>query len=245
MGSKTRSLVPEGAEDLLILHSPAVLVWASRADGACTYFNQGWLSFRGRRLDEELGDGWADGVHRADLARCLAVYSRAIERREPFRMTYRLRAADGSWRWISDQGSARFTTEGEFAGMLGACVELQAGAPPDQPLTRAELRVLALLANQLSPAEIARRFFLSQNTVRSHIRAIYRKLGAHSRTEALSRAQEIGVVSAPRDDGVDASVSPLQESRTPEFDETLALLLDADARFAGTALRPRRLSRDP
>jgi PAS domain S-box-containing protein len=220
--------VPESPEDLLRLDSPAVLVWASRADGARTYFNESWLAFRGRRLEDELGDGWSDGMHRGDLARCLAVYTRAIDRHEPFRMAYRLRAADGSWRWISDQGSARFTSHGEFAGMLGVCIELRAGAPPTEPLTRAELRVLALLTTHLSPTEIARRCFLSHNTIRSHIRAVYRKLGVHSRAEALSRAEEIGIVAACGADGRGA-LSPLDDARMPNFDEGLALLLEADA----------------
>ena len=63
-----------------------------------------------------------------------------------------------------------------------------------EPLTKAEIRVLELLPTQLSGDEIAARLFLSANTVRSHIRAIYRKLGAASRTQAVERAREVGLL---------------------------------------------------
>ena len=62
------------------------------------------------------------------------------------------------------------------------------------PLTKAELRVLELLPTQLSSEEIAAHLFVSSNTVRSHIRVIYRKLGAVSRTQAVERAREVGLL---------------------------------------------------
>ena len=63
-----------------------------------------------------------------------------------------------------------------------------------QPLTKAETRVLELLPSRLSGDEIATRLVVSPNTVRTHIRAIYRKLGASSRTQAVERAREVGLL---------------------------------------------------
>ncbi len=63
-----------------------------------------------------------------------------------------------------------------------------------QSLTRAESRVLELLPTQLSGDEVATRLVVSPNTVRSHVRAIYRKLGASSRTQAVERAREVGLL---------------------------------------------------
>jgi PAS domain S-box-containing protein len=210
-GDARQRVLPESAEDLLV-SSPALMIWASRADGACTFFSEGWLRFRGRRLEEELGDGWADGVHPDDLARCLGVYHRALRRQEPFRMTYRLRAADGSWRWIADQGSARFTPEGAFAGMLGACVELTPAIRPSKPLSPAEL---PLLATHLSRAEMARHCFLSPHTIASHMRSIYRKLGVNSRSEAVARAEALGLANplAVADRATDESSFELEVPR--------------------------------
>jgi LuxR family maltose regulon positive regulatory protein len=65
-------------------------------------------------------------------------------------------------------------------------------------LTTAELRILQFLPTHLSLPEIARKLNVSANTVKTHTRAVYRKLDANSRTEAVSRARETGLISAGR-----------------------------------------------
>jgi PAS domain-containing protein len=51
----------------LMADSLPLLVWISGSDRRCNYFNKPWLEFTGRPLESELGDGWADGVHAADI----------------------------------------------------------------------------------------------------------------------------------------------------------------------------------
>ncbi len=101
-----------------------LLVWVSDPDKRCTYFNKPWLDFTGRPLESELGDGWADGVHAADLQRCLETYSRAFDRRETFTMEYRLRRHDGEYRWVLDKGAPVFKPDGSFAGYIGAAFDV-------------------------------------------------------------------------------------------------------------------------
>jgi LuxR family maltose regulon positive regulatory protein len=67
-------------------------------------------------------------------------------------------------------------------------------APGASALTAAELRVLPLLSTHLSFAEMGRELFLSPNTVKTQAVSVYRKLGATSRTEAVARARELGLV---------------------------------------------------
>jgi LuxR family transcriptional regulator, maltose regulon positive regulatory protein len=69
-----------------------------------------------------------------------------------------------------------------------------AAAVPSQRLTERELAVLALLPTTRSQSELARSLFVSPNTVKSHLRAIYRKLGAESRDEAVLRARSHGLL---------------------------------------------------
>src|SRR5437660_8259037 len=86
-----------------LANSVPVLLWISDADGGCVFFNRAWLEFTGRSLEEELGEGWVDDVHPDDIARGRSTYLRAVRQREPFEMEYRLRRADGAWRWIFDR----------------------------------------------------------------------------------------------------------------------------------------------
>ncbi len=100
------------------------LIWTSGLDMGCDYFNEPWLRFTGRTLDQELGNGWAEGVHPEDFDRCLEIYRDAFARREPFSMEYRLRHASGEYRWIIDQGSPRHDTQGNFLGYIGHCMDV-------------------------------------------------------------------------------------------------------------------------
>jgi LuxR family maltose regulon positive regulatory protein len=71
----------------------------------------------------------------------------------------------------------------------------QAGAAsPGQELSTKELDVLRLMATPLSRREIGTRLFVSVNTVKSHQRALYRKLGVASRTDAVDRARRRGIL---------------------------------------------------
>ena len=71
-------------------------------------------------------------------------------------------------------------------------------APPErtlrEPLSQAETRVLRYLPTNLSAPEIADQLSLSANTVRTHMRHVYDKLGAHRRTEAIERARALGLL---------------------------------------------------
>jgi PAS domain S-box-containing protein len=100
-----------------------VLLWMAGSDKLCNFFNQGWLEFTGRSLEQEVGNGWAEGVHPDDMQRCLETYYSAFDARQPFKMEYRLRRHDGEYRWILDAGSPRFT-DGEFMGYVGSCMDI-------------------------------------------------------------------------------------------------------------------------
>jgi PAS domain S-box-containing protein len=121
--------------------SGQAMIWTSGADKLCNYFNQPWLKFTGRTLEQELGNGWAEGVHPDDLAQCLATYVGAFDRHESFSMAYRLRRHDGEYRWIQDDGSPRYNAEGEFVGYIGYGMDITERKQAEHQLAR-QLREL-------------------------------------------------------------------------------------------------------
>jgi PAS domain S-box-containing protein len=108
----------------LMADSAPVMVWMSGTDGGCTYFNRQWLEFTGRRLDQELGAGWAEGVHPDDREQCLERYRKHFQAREEFVLEYRLRRHDGEYRWVVDRGVPRLGRDGTFRGYVGACSDI-------------------------------------------------------------------------------------------------------------------------
>lgn len=101
-----------------------VMIWVSGVDKHCTWFNKPWLEFTGRTMAQEGGYGWAEGIHRDDLERCVDIYVRHFDQRTPFRIEYRLRRADGEYRWILETGAPRFGATREFLGYVGSCIDI-------------------------------------------------------------------------------------------------------------------------
>ncbi|MGE5404562.1 MAG: PAS domain S-box protein, partial [Candidatus Saccharibacteria bacterium] len=100
------------------------LIWRAGLDKLCNYFNQSWLRFTGRTLDQEMGNGWAEGVHPDDMERCLQIYTVSFDKREAFQMEYRLKNSYGEYRWILDNGQPFYDLDGEFAGYIGSCYDI-------------------------------------------------------------------------------------------------------------------------
>src|SRR5881397_3616378 len=105
-----------------VADSAPVLIWMSGPDKLCTFFNKGWLDFTGRTMEQELGKGWTEGVHAEDLDHCLEVYRNSFNARQPFTVEYRLRRYDGEYRWVLDNGTPRFASDGAFLGYIGSCI---------------------------------------------------------------------------------------------------------------------------
>ena len=79
-------------------------MWATGPDLACTFFNASYLRFTGRRMEDELGEGWRDLVHPDDADLVRAADERAEQRPRAVRGPLRLRRHDGVYRWIQDSG---------------------------------------------------------------------------------------------------------------------------------------------
>jgi PAS domain S-box-containing protein len=116
-----------------------VMIWRARPDKLCDWFNKPWLDFVGHAMEQELGNGWAAGVHTEDFDRCFHVYTASFDARETFSMIYRLRRHDGEFRHILDNG-APFYRNGKFAGYFGSCIDITEQRSVEMQLREAQKR---------------------------------------------------------------------------------------------------------
>ncbi len=121
-----------------VANSAPVLIWMAGTDKLYYFFNKGWLNFTGRTMVQEKGNGWTEGVHPDDLQKCLGTYLSSFDKREPFYTEYRLKRHDGKYRWLSNNGVPRFTSDGMFEGYIGACMDIN-----EQKIAEEQFKALA------------------------------------------------------------------------------------------------------
>ncbi len=123
----------------LVADAAPVMIWMDDAEGMSTYFNKPWLDFTGRTLEAELGRGSRDGIHPDDLLpRFIAVYDAAFTARRPFQTEYRLRRADGEYRWVLETATPRFTASGDFEGFVGTAIDITERRRAEKALRESE-----------------------------------------------------------------------------------------------------------
>ncbi len=104
-------------------HAP-VMMWITNAEGRCTYLNRSWYEFTGQVEAEALGLGWLQAIHPDDQVRSEDTFLKANARKEAFRLEYRIRRADGTYRWAIDAASPRFGADGAFLGYVGSVTDI-------------------------------------------------------------------------------------------------------------------------
>ena len=132
-------------------NSAPVLLWVMDTHGECVFCNQSLLDFTGRTLEQELGQGWFESVHASDRSHCQATYEIALTTRRSFEIEYRLRRADGIYRWVIDRGVPRTMPDGSFGGHIGSRIDIT-----DRKQAEAEIRKALEKERELS--ELKSRF---------------------------------------------------------------------------------------
>jgi PAS domain S-box-containing protein len=100
------------------------LIWMSAADGSCFYVNRAWCEFTGQTLEQACGDGWASSVHPDDRTALLERQDDAFEQIAPLSIEFRLRRADGEYRYVLNHAVPRRGDDGALVGYIGTCVDI-------------------------------------------------------------------------------------------------------------------------
>lgn len=131
-------------------NSAPMLLWLTNAAGESIFFNQRWLDFTGRTLEQELNDGWRDKVHPDDRLTYEHTYQQAVQNHQEFVNEYRLLHVDGNYRWILDTGKPRYSRQGEFIGYIGSCLDISDRKQVEQELKLRERQFRQIF--ELAPA---------------------------------------------------------------------------------------------
>lgn len=160
-----------------------VMIWMSGLDMGCYYFNRAWLDFRGRTLEQEQGNGWAEGVHPEDMERCVNHYVGCFERRLSFAMSYRLQHHTGDYRWILDRGAPHSLPDGTFLGYYGGCAEIM----DDTLIPRHAQLHSSLTAMKSFARQIASEGVVSMRALKSSTEVSLRDRARHRHEEHTER----------------------------------------------------------
>jgi diguanylate cyclase (GGDEF)-like protein/PAS domain S-box-containing protein len=158
------------------------MIWMCGADGRATLFNKRWLQFTGCPLQQALDGGWVDRVHPDDMGRRQAAHQAALQSREPFETEYRLRRADGEYRWMLDQGAPQFNPRGDFHGYVGVAIDIT-----ERKRAEDELRWLSKAVEQ-SPAIVV---ITDLNGSIEYVNPKFTELTGYAPAEVLGRNPRI------------------------------------------------------
>ncbi|WON73541.1 ATP-binding protein [Nitrosospira sp. Is2] len=168
--------------------APAKL-WVTEPDGSCSFLSQGWYEFTGQGEDEGLGLGWLNAVHPDDREAAGKHFLSANERNEAFSIEYRLRRADGVYRWIIDRGRPRFSPSGQFLGYAGNLLDITERKQSEEQmatLLAAEKQRATLLAQVANASKSINVMLSMESIARTLTEEARSMLGAHQAVTSLT-----------------------------------------------------------
>ncbi|UUZ76497.1 PAS domain S-box protein [Polaromonas sp. P1(28)-13] len=112
------------AQFRLLTDAMPQIVWMMQADGRYTYFNQRWLDYTGLSMEESLGHGWTRLIHPDDSLRASRLWEQALGSGEPCEIEYRLRRADGVYRWMLGRALPQCDATGQTTQWLGTLTDI-------------------------------------------------------------------------------------------------------------------------
>ena len=111
-----------------------MMVWVTDLDGSCTFLSQSWYEFTGQREEEALGHGWLEAVHPEDREMSGKAFVESNAAQTNFKIEYRLRGADGCYRWAIDAATPLFGPDGDYLGYVGSVVDIDEQKQVEQSL---------------------------------------------------------------------------------------------------------------
>jgi PAS domain S-box-containing protein len=136
-----------------------VQVWTAKPDGLLDFVTSSTAAYFGRSTDDLIGRGWLDIVHHDDAERATTSWQRSIETSEPYEVEFRLRCADGAYRWQLVRANPVFAPNGCVSRWFGCTVDIEHSKKLEAALddaladarsaNRAKAEFLAMMSHEL------------------------------------------------------------------------------------------------
>src|SRR5665213_1247052 len=114
----------ESAPFRVVADAVPQMMWSARADGWIDWYNARWYDYTAQTPDEASGWGWQAVHHPEDLPKVMLAWPRSIATGEPFEMEFRLRGADGQFRWFLTRATPLRGDDGRVARWFGTNTDI-------------------------------------------------------------------------------------------------------------------------
>ena len=148
---KLADAVRESEERFRIMADSApLIIWTGTREGARDYVNRFFVQFSGWEYGRALGDNWLELVHPDDRPGVRGVYTSSAELHTDFAIEYRMRRADGEYRWMLDSGAPRHSTRGDYLGSIGTSLDITDRRRAEQAALESEAQLrLSISVSQM------------------------------------------------------------------------------------------------
>jgi PAS domain S-box-containing protein len=130
----------------MLIESLPQLVWTCQSDGACDYLSAQWVEYTGVPEAKHFGYGWLDSIHPDDREQVAAAWNQSVREQRVFDVEYRLRKADGSYRWFKARGLPLRNAQGEIFKWFGASMDIEDQKRVENSLRESEAAAAYLAA---------------------------------------------------------------------------------------------------
>jgi len=207
------------------------MIWLSGPDGRITYFNQPWMNFAGRPLEEELGNGWITRIHPDDQASRLEKYSKMFNLRQKGSAEYRLRHCSGEYRWLLEDWTPRYNSLGEFCVFMGQSLDITRQKQSEEEIKRYNDKLRGLTAHLEKVREEERRNLardihdvmgVSLSSLKMELKVLQNNIADHCSPLFDHAVEHVDKMSATVDDVISLMRNLVKELR-PEILDHLGL----------------------
>jgi diguanylate cyclase (GGDEF)-like protein/PAS domain S-box-containing protein len=121
-----------------ILDSVPQMIWVANPKGRCEYLSPQWEAFTGRTIGSDVGDNWKEALHPDDRAMTGEAWQRCVATGETFDLEFRLRGADGGYRWTLSRAIPDRGPDGEIVRWYGTCTDVHERVVAERALAETE-----------------------------------------------------------------------------------------------------------